>query len=206
MTYTMKVIPPKKFLTEFCGEDLRQYVVDTLTSSQSFKLSEAQLDDLVNKSRPESYLLAAFIMDWYAVREQKGGGPFFFRSGRWFWYPERRVALPAEALPGLLFTGDPDSLDFDYVHTDRNDVDRTDHIGSLEPHPRIQGMFRSQIKPLMLEAGYDFDKAIWKLAQSQYPIHLYNTAAEEMWCVNLWFSFSLFKELSLTSRSLDGKL
>ena len=102
MTYTMKAMKPKKFLAEFCGEELRDQVVTMLTAKSTIKFTPEQLVDLKEKSRPESYLLAAFVVDWYQVRAARPS--YYFRSGRWFVYPERRLLLPAEALPGLLFT------------------------------------------------------------------------------------------------------
>jgi len=184
---------------------LRDYFVTILTSTpRSLKLTDDQLKDVTSNTRPETFLLAAFICDWYAVRDERGV-PFFFRSGRWFWYPERRLALPAEALPGLLFTGKHGSLDFDYVHSDWNDLTRSENIGSIMPDDNTQGRFRNQIKPL-LEAGLDFDKAVWQLAKAQYPVHVFNTAKEEMWCVDFWFCYVAFKELSSESKSLDGKV
>jgi hypothetical protein len=204
MTYIMKAIPPMKFLAEFCGEYIRDHVCETLVPNPQFKITPEQMENVKENSRPESYLLAAFVMDWYAIRDE-GNPPYFFKSGKWFWYPERRLAIPAEALPGLLFAGKPGDLDFEYVHSDWNDPERTNYVGKLDPEESAKGRLRQQIKPL-LQFGMDFDKAIWKLAQAQYPVHIFNQAKEEMWCLDLWFSYSTYKKLSKGSKALDGKV
>lgn len=204
MTYTMKAMKPKKFLAEFCGEELRDQVVTMLTAKSTIKFTPEQLVDLKEKSRPESYLLAAFVVDWYQVRAARPS--YYFRSGRWFVYPERRLLLPAEALPGLLFTTRQNTgLDFDYVHSDWNDIERTENVGDLTPAPETMSRLRGQMKSLF-EAGVDFDTGIWRLAKAQYPLHVFNTAKEDMWCVDLNFSGNVFRELSSESRSLDGKI
>lgn len=204
MTYTMMAQEPKKFLSEFCGITLREYFRDILTGTNTVKKTPEQIDELLSKTRPETFLLAAFVSDWYDVRRNRSA-PFFFKSGRWFWYPERRVALPAEALPGLLFTGKHGILDFDYVHSDWNDLTRSENVGRNTVHDETQGRFRNQIAPL-LELGMDFDKAVWQLAKAQYPVHVFNAAKEEMWCIDFWFCYVAFKELSEGSKSLDGKV
>lgn len=204
MTYTMKAVKPKKFLAEFCGEDLKQHVVEAFSDSYRPKYTPEQIKDIAEKSAPESYLTAAFIMDWNQIRDNKS--PYFFKSGRWFPYPERRVILPAEALPGLLFTGKNGSLDFDYVHSDLRDEERSYYLGDLNVPQQARARLTSQIAPLIKEAGWSFDKSIWHLAKSLYPMHVFNTAKEEMWCVDFWFCFSAFKGLASASKSLDGKV
>jgi hypothetical protein len=194
----MKALTPKKFLSEFCGQELKSQVLEVITPV----LTSEQLDNIQTKSKDETFLLCAFILDWFCIRH--GYAVQFFKTEKWFWYADRKIALPAEALPGLMFKQRKgDALDFEYVHLD---VDRTGELDDPRELPRRVGaQLRAEVKSL-LEFGLDFDTLIWKIAKASYPVYMFGQAKEFMWVIDFSFIRPLYSNLSSPAKSLDGKV
>lgn len=198
MTYVKTPPKTQTFLGEFCGEYLREFLRETLSAKSSQKIPQTAIDEVA--TLPEERLtLFAYVMDWLCLRDSRPF-PYFFSTGKWFWMPERKMALPVEAMPGMFFTPVNTELDFPYVHSSYYDPERTLTTYSVDIRSKVSGRFRTQIGPMLVE-GVSLDTALVRLADSCFPTYLYKSNPDFVWYIDLFLSIKTYNKLSKASRN-----